>query len=184
MHSGQRLNEIVDFNDWLGSLPHRHKVVIAGNHDLLFESYPEMARGRLNSAIYLENSGTEILGLKFWGSPVQPTFHNWAFNVDRGAAIRRYWKKIPPDTDVLITHGPPFGTLDKTDILGPHLGCEDLTKAVLQIKPKLHVFGHIHGGHGQEINKSGTLFVNAAVLNERYVHTHAPIVIELPSDKQ
>lgn len=182
MHSGQRLSEIIDFNDWLGSLPHPHKVVIAGNHDLLFESYPEMARGRLSNATYLENSGTEVLGRKFWGSPVQPTFHNWAFNVERGAAIRRYWKKIPSDTDVLITHGPPFGTLDKTDILGPHLGCEELAKAVSQIKPRLHVFGHIHGGYGRETIDGSSTFVNAAVLNERYVHAHAPIVIDLSSE--
>ncbi|RXS98252.1 metallophosphoesterase [Silvibacterium dinghuense] len=178
MRSGQRLNEIVDFNDWLGSLPHPHKVVIAGNHDLLFESYPEMARGRLNNTTYLENSGAEIFGLKFWGSPVQPTFHNWAFNVDRGAAIRRYWKKIPSDTDVLITHGPPFGTLDKIDILGPHLGCEELAKTISQIRPRLHVFGHIHGGHGQETTKA-TAFVNAAVLNERYELTHKSQTIDL-----
>ena len=88
------------------------------------------------------------------------------------------------DTDVLITHGPPFGVLDKTNILGPHLGCEELAKAVSRIKPRLHVFGHIHGGYGREAVKGGTAFVNAAVLNERYVLAHAPIVIELSTEAQ
>jgi Icc-related predicted phosphoesterase len=140
MLSGRRLEEIVDFDGWLGNLPHPQKIVVAGNHDLLFEAYPEMAQGRLKNATYLENSGAEILGLHFWGSPVQPSFSNWAFNVDRGAAIRRYWAGIPKGTDVIITHGPPFGTLDKKDILSPHLGCEELTKAVAKLEPQLQCF--------------------------------------------
>lgn len=178
MLSGRRLEEIVDFDAWLGSLPHPHKIAVAGNHDLLFEAYPEMAQGRLKNATYLENSGVEILGLHLWGSPVQPSFNNWAFNVDRGAAIRRYWSKIPLNTDILITHGPPFGTLDKIDILSPHLGCEELAKAVSKIKPWLHVFGHIHGGYGKESVDGDRTFANCAVLNERYVLAHEPIVID------
>ena len=179
MHSGRRLQEIVDFDQWLGTLPHPYKVVIAGNHDLLFETYPTLARARLQNATYLENSGAQILGLRFWGSPVQPTFHNWAFNSDRGAPIRRYWKKIPADTDVLVTHGPPFGILDKTDILGPHLGCEELSKAVARIKPRLHVFGHIHGGYGTKSTDGNLISSNCAVLNERYLLSNAPTVVEL-----
>lgn len=182
MLSGRRLEEIVDFDDWLGALPHRYKIIIAGNHDLLFEAYPEMARARLKHAVYLENSGVEALGLLFWGSPVQPTFHNWAFNIDRGSAIRRHWKKIPFETDVLITHGPPFGTLDKADILTQHLGCEELTKAVTKLKPQLHVFGHIHGGYGTERGLKNTQFINCAVLNEKYALANDPIVIDLPQE--
>jgi hypothetical protein len=114
MAFGDAPKEIVDFNHWLGKQPHRFKVVIAGNHDLMFERHPGAAKELLSNAIYLENSGTELLGLKFWGSPVQPEFNNWAFNVARGAAIRRYWQMIPEGTDVLVTHGPPFGVLDKS----------------------------------------------------------------------
>jgi len=182
MLSGSRLEEIVDFDGWLGSLPHPHKIVVAGNHDLLFEAYPEMAQGRLKNATYLENSGAEILGLHFWGSPVQPSFSNWAFNVDRGAAIRRYWARIPKGTDVLITHGPPFGTLDKTDILSPHLGCEELTKAVAKLKLQLHIFGHIHGGYGREMVLKSTQFINCAVLNEKYALANDPVVIDIPQE--
>ena len=77
-----------------------------------------------------------MAGLKIWGSPVQPEFNNWAFNVARGAAIRRYWEMIPESTDVLVSHGPPFGMLDKSHPSTAHLGCEELAKAVEQIKPE------------------------------------------------
>ena len=109
MAFGDTPKEIIDFNQWLGGQPHRHKIVIAGNHDWMFERHPGAAKELLGNAIYLENSGTELAGLKIWGSPVQPEFNNWAFNVARGAAIRRYWEMIPDSTDVLVTHGPPYG---------------------------------------------------------------------------
>jgi len=170
--------EVIDFNRWLGTLPHRYKVVIAGNHDWMFERHPGTARELLTNAIYLENSGTELAGLKIWGSPVQPEFNNWAFNVARGAAIRRYWQMISTGTDVLITHGPPHGVLDTAHPTTAHLGCEELAEAVQQIRPMLHVFGHIHGGQGQ-LNSDGTLYVNASVVNEAYQLVHAPQVVEI-----
>lgn len=178
MAFGDTPKEIVDFNHWLGKQSHRHKVVIAGNHDLMFERHPGAARELLDNAIYLENSGAELVGLKFWGSPVQPEFNNWAFNVARGAAIRRYWQMIPKGTDVLVTHGPPFGVLDQSHPSTAHLGCEELAKAVEQIRPALNVFGHIHGGHGQ-VTANGTRFVNASVVNEAYHTIHDPQVIEI-----
>jgi Icc-related predicted phosphoesterase len=175
---GDRPKEIIDFNQWLGKQSHPHKVVIAGNHDSMFERHPGAARKLLGNAVYLENSATELAGLKIWGSPVQPEFNNWAFNVARGAAIRRYWKMIPANTDVLVTHGPPFGVLDKAHPSSAHLGCEELAKAVEQIKPQLHVFGHIHGGHGLS-NGKDTQFVNASVVNEAYRLVHEPQVVEI-----
>jgi Icc-related predicted phosphoesterase len=178
MAFGDTPREIVDFTHWLGKQRHRYKIVIAGNHDLIFERHPGAARELLGNAIYLENSATELAGLKIWGSPVQPEFNNWAFNVGRGAAIRRYWSMIPANTDVLVTHGPPFGVLDKARPSSAHLGCEELAKAVEQIKPRLHVFGHIHGGHGSSSGKE-TQFVNASVVNEEYRLVHEPQVVEL-----
>jgi len=178
MAFGDTPKEIVDFNHWLGKQPHRFKVVIAGNHDLMFERHPGAAKELLSNAIYLENSGTELLGLKFWGSPVQPEFNNWVFNVAGGAAIRRYWQMIPEGTDVLVTHGPPFGVLDKSLSSTPHLGCEELAKAIEQIRPRLNIFGHIHGGHGQ-MTANGTQFVNASVVDEAYRLVHEPQVVEI-----
>jgi hypothetical protein len=95
MRMGTSLEEIADFNDWLGEQPHPHKVVVAGNHDLLFEISPDKAREHLTNAVYLENDGIVLGGVTFWGSPMTPVFANWAFQVKRGAASRRYWDRIP-----------------------------------------------------------------------------------------
>ncbi len=178
MTHGDRLSEIASFNHWLSMQPHRHKIVIAGNHDLLFESDPLLARAQLTAATYLENSAVEIEGLRFWGSPQQPRFLDWAFNVDRGPAIRRYWDMIPGETDILITHGPPFGILDTITPSGEHLGCEELTVAVQRVRPQLHVFGHIHGGHGK-CEQDGIRYVNASILDENYRIAYSPQVVTL-----
>lgn len=100
------LSEVAEFNAFLGSLPHRHKIVVAGNHDLCFEQQPAAARAILTNAIYLEDEAVTLEGLKFYGSPWQPRFLDWAFNLDRGPEIRGQVGAIPPYTDVLITHGP------------------------------------------------------------------------------
>ena len=177
MTDGYRSREISDFNTWLGEQPQVKKVVIAGNHDRLFESTTS-AQGVLTNAIYLENSEVEIDGLKFWGSPAQPEFYNWAFNYKRGEDIDRIWRMIPDDTDVLITHGPPSGILDTVRSGKEHLGCGNLRAATVRVKPKLHVFGHIHGGYG-EFDDGTTHFVNASLLNEAYQPVNQPIVVDL-----
>jgi Icc-related predicted phosphoesterase len=168
--------EVEKFNEWLGTLPHPHKVVIAGNHDFLFEKQPELARSLLTNAIYLEDSGVEVAGIKIWGSPITPWFFDWAFNRLRGADIRKHWDLIPKGIDILITHGPPFGILDMTVRQKP-VGCEDLWEIVQEIQPKLHLFGHIHEARGQ-MQVGNTLFVNAAMLDVNYDPVYEAIVIE------
>lgn len=170
------VEELEDFNAWLGELPHRHKVVVAGNHDKLFEADPKLARARLSNAVYLEQSGIALGGIRFWGCPVTPVLPHMAFAVARGAG-GKYWDKMPAETDVLVTHGPPFGILDKENILAEHMGCIQLTKAVQRVRPRLHVFGHIHGGRGREEGPNGTQFVNCAVLNGNRLSP--PIVVDL-----
>jgi predicted phosphodiesterase len=118
MVHGRSAEEIDDFNEWLGSLPYRHRIVVAGNHDILFESSPAEARAHLSNAVYLENAGITLDGISFWGYPVTPVLPQWAFSTERGAA--KYWDQIPAGVSVLVTHGPPFGTLDKDDILSSH----------------------------------------------------------------
>ncbi len=174
---GRTLEQVDDFNAWLGTLPFRHKLVISGNHDLLFDRKPELARAHLTEAIYLQDSGVRLEGLNFWGSPVN-SVTGWAFAVERGAQIRRHWDLIPEDTDVLITHEAPYGTLDKNDIMSRHQGCQNLLGAVRRVKPKLHVFGHIHGGYGRESAWNMTL-INCAVVNNQRVLANAPSVVDL-----
>jgi len=168
-------SKLMDFNDWLGEQPHKYKIVIAGNHDFYLEKHPECGQEILSNCIYLNDSGCEVMGLKFWGSPVQPWFFDWAFNRQRGDDIKKHWDLIPNDTDVLITHGPPYGILDDTFRSGP-LGCKDLLDAVGRVKPKLHVFGHIHPPRGVKIF-NGTTFVNAAALDDDYNPWNIPAEI-------
>jgi Icc-related predicted phosphoesterase len=173
-----KLEEIIQFNDWLGTLPHRHKVMIAGNHDFYFESNPLHAKSLITNAVYLNDSGIEIEGFKIWGSPIQPWFYDWAFNRQRGEDIRKHWELIPTDTDILITHGPPYGILDET-ARGELVGCTDLLEVVQQrVKPRLHVFGHIHEGYGKT-TIGETLFVNPSMVNLQYRPVNQAIVVEL-----
>lgn len=169
--------DIIGFNSWLGRLPHKHKVIIAGNHDFGFERDSSHARSLITEAIYLEDSGTEIDGVRFWGSPWQPWFYSWAFNLRRGAPLAEKWALIPTNTDVLITHGPPFGILDQTD-RGEPVGCEELKKELHRVRPKLHVFGHIHEAYGQTY-EDGTTFVNASNCTLQYKPDNAPIVVDI-----
>lgn len=171
------LRELIDFNRWLAALPHPHKVVIAGNHDWCFAQRPADARGMLTAAHYLQDEGVELCGLRFWGSPWQPRFFDWAFNLNRGAPLRKVWAQIPDDTDVLVTHGPAWGILDLTP-RGERVGCEELTLALQRVKPRLHIFGHIHHSHGLA-ERGGVIYANASVCTEQYRPINPPLVIEV-----
>ncbi|XP_014210072.1 metallophosphoesterase domain-containing protein 1 [Copidosoma floridanum] len=178
------LKEVIDFNNWIGKLPHKHKVVIAGNHELsfdptftrptiiqgsmdlhkttgtsVFDSIPTlgMSKDVLNEAIqtndvkahltnctYLEDSEIIISGIKIYGTPWQPEFCKWAFNLPRGESCLSKWNMIPDDTDILVTHTPPVGHGDLC-CSGVRAGCVDLLSTVQnRVKPKYHVFGHVH----------------------------------------
>tara|TARA_R110002094_G_scaffold138498_2_gene129838 strand:- start:693 stop:1313 length:621 start_codon:yes stop_codon:yes gene_type:complete len=173
---GER-HEILEFHRWLATLPHQHKLVIAGNHDLMFENDPEQARALLNACTYLQDSGVTVDGIKFWGSPWQPLFYDWAFNLQRGPALAAKWALIPTDTDVLVTHGPPFGILDMT-ARGEPAGCHELACELARVRPRLHVFGHIHEAYGQ-LKRNGTTFVNACNCTLHYQPDNPAIVIDL-----
>jgi Icc-related predicted phosphoesterase len=130
--------EVSDFLDWFTCQPYLYKIFIGGNHYLYLEEMTKVERRKLipSNIIYLQNSGIEISGLKFWGSPVTPWFLGMAFNEREGSAMKKVWQKIPEDADILVTHGPPKGILDR------EMGDEELAKRVSRIKPKIHCFGH------------------------------------------
>jgi len=177
------VKSVQDFNAWLGELPHKHKIVVAGNHDFLFQNLPVEAESLLTNATYLRDMPVVVEGLKIYGSPWQPEFGGWAFNLPRdGDELRQIWSEIPDDTDILVTHGPPYGIRDWVGRLGggvERVGDKLLLERVQQIKPLIHVFGHIHAGAGYETAKYGTVFVNAAACNEAYKIKHDPTVIHL-----
>jgi Icc-related predicted phosphoesterase len=169
--------EVQRFDTFLATLPHRHKVVIAGNHDWCFQREPEAARAALAHATYLQDSGVVIDGLRFWGAPWQPEFLSWAFNLPLGPKLQEKWDLIPADTDVLVTHGPPFGVGDRC-FDGREVGCPDLLAVIDRIGPKLHVAGHIHEGYGER-RRGPTLCVNASSCDLRYRPVQPPIVVDL-----
>lgn len=156
-------NDTKDFATWVESLDYKEIVIIAGNHDAYLTQHNPFKR-----AHYLCDSGVELFGLKIWGSPYTPTFYNWYFMKDRGEQIKKHWDLIPNDTDILVTHGPPHGILDRS-VDGKFCGCEELLKAVNRIKPKNHIFGHIHEQWGREEAIGETTFHNVSYCNEYYV---------------
>lgn len=183
-------NEMRDFAKWLDKQTQaKHIIVSVGNHEVAFENQLPLSRTwitehcpRVNLLIH---EAKEIEGIKFFVSPYTPRFNNWAFNVDRGEPISKYWNEIPEDTEILITHGPPKGVLDDVvHISGiregiEHVGCQDLLDRVQKLsKLKIHAFGHIHAwGSLTEVNK-GIMFINASNCDERYNVTNKPVVIE------
>jgi predicted phosphodiesterase len=176
-----RLPELAVFFEWFGGLPHRHKVVIAGNHDFAFERQAARAEALVPpGVVYLRDSGVTLGGLRLWGSPWQPWFMDWAFNLERGPDIAAKWALIPDDVQVLITHGPPRGVLDLTQNRPPeHAGCEDLALRIGQLRDlRVHVFGHIHEGYGRE-ERDGRVFVNASICDAGYVPRNAAVVVDL-----
>lgn len=188
-------DEIALFATRFAAHPHRHKIFVPGNHDCGFQEQLEKfgpdALGSVDWADVLIDTGVTIDGVKFWGSPWQPEFCNWAFNLPRGPALKAHWDLIPQDVDVLVTHSPPMGVLDRVWRVGKydhkrkahrryqeHVGCADMMQAVKRVKPRVHAFGHIHSDYGQCV-VDGTTFINCALADDSYHLTHAPIVIDL-----
>jgi Icc-related predicted phosphoesterase len=157
-HTGT-MGELEEARDWIYGLPHPHKVIISGNHDFAFQKNNQ-ARMLFWNCHYLQDSGCEIEGLKIYGSPWQPWFYSWAFNLPRGPVIDAYWQKIPENLDILITHGPPKWKGDLCP--NGNVGCADLLTRVYQKKPKYHIFGHIHEGYGTYKDASPTTFMNVS----------------------
>lgn len=173
------ISEIQEFLEWFEQLDYSYKIFIAGNHDFYFEKENDEKIKEIipENIIYLNDSGVEIQGNFIWGSPIQPWFFDWAFNRKRGAEILHHWNLIPKKTDILLTHGPPYGVLDKT-VRGQHVGCEELQKILEIVQPRIHAFGHIHEAYGV-LEKEGCTYVNASVLNFKYQLVHQAIVLEI-----
>lgn len=173
------IEDVAAFNSWFSRLLCRHKILVAGNHDVCFERAPSLAKSLLDkNIIYLQDEGIKINGIKFYGSPWQLPFMDWAFNLPESELCRKF-DRIPGDVDVLITHSPPYGILDSIPSK-KNLGSKSLLERVYEIKPKYHIFGHIHDSYGKQINNTiGTTFINCSLLDEGYNFVNKPIVIEL-----
>lgn len=173
--------EVARASRWLASLPHPHKVVVAGNHDFLFQEDPARARALVEDVpglVYLEDEETTVAGLRIYGTPWQPWFYDWAFNLPRaGDELARVWARVPSGIDILLSHSPALGILDQTTA-GDAAGCERLAAELPRIAARVHVFGHIHEAYGDVI-VGGTRHVNASICDVRYHPVQAPVVIDL-----
>jgi predicted phosphohydrolase len=189
--------EVVSFMDWFMNQPVKHRVMIAGNHDYWFDTkHPKSLNYRLednshldvvpDGIIYLQDSDVTIEGIKIWGSPVTPWFHNWAFNM-LPEDLETYWDQIPDDADIVITHGPCANTLlDKCLRGGARVGCPSLTKRIANIRPKILAFGHIHEAYGIDDKfipdddgvEKMTRLINCSYLDFHYQPTNEPVLID------
>lgn len=154
-------------------------ILVPGNHDWLFEQQPSLCKELCSekNIVLLNDESYEFEGVKFWGSPITPTFYHWAFNRDPGSSIIKHWDLIPL-CDVLITHGPPYGILDKTKS-GDHAGCRDLLSYIEKLRPCLSLFGHIHEEGSKTHYDGHTLYSNGSLMNYNYKFVNNPVEIEL-----
>lgn len=194
-------HEVLEFGLWINNQKYKRKIVIAGNHDNMIQETPRIFEGLPNFVLtYLCDSGTEFEGLKIWGSPWTLTFpginpHCTAFTGTE-AELEAKFALIPDDTDILITHGPPYGIMDAVhrEVFcgerGGWVGSESLLGKVFRIRPKLHVFGHIHEGYGrynhtpregssENLGITPVTFVNCSHVNERYKPVNKPVRVVL-----
>ena len=195
MNSGYDKTDATEFFDWFDKIDnYDDKIFIAGNHDRIMQNEPEQMQGILTgykTIDYLQDEQVTLYfdgyngdspedNVRIYGSPWQPEFYNWAFNLPRnGEELKAKWNAIPTNTDILITHGPAFGKLDDVEgRRGQHLGCELLAEHINTVaRPKIHVCGHIHSGYGYYFDGQ-THYFNASVLNERYNYTNLPFNFE------
>lgn len=172
--------------EWLGSLPHKAKLFVPGNHDFCCEKNPDLSDSicHAHGVHLLIDKSISVFGFRYYGSPWQPWFHDWAFNLKSEEHLRRVWEKVPTNTDVLITHCPPFGIQDP-GFGGRSIGCPHLRAAVLQrIRPSVHVYGHAHQGHGAVTHgEPSTLFINASLCNDRNELVRGSITYTLPLEE-
>lgn len=176
-------DNLASFLDWFSRQHYQHHLFIAGNHDTFLETDPAQTKAMVAQAgvTYLDDSGVIVNGVRFWGSPITPRFHDWAFMRDPGPDIERHWRLIPPDTDVLVTHGPPIGVLDlveRSATESEHTGCAALSARVLEVKPRFHVFGHIHEGFGS-LSCGGVQYLNVSTMSKHYQITNAPVCFDI-----
>ena len=182
--------EFDDFWRWCCYQDYKAWVVIAGNHDSYLQERPDFLKDCGEDFYYLCDSGTEFEGLKIWGSPWTRTFpsmnpHCKAFTLDTEEELAEKWKLIPVDTDILVTHSPAFGYLDKSSRGKGYLGSTSLRLRLKQLYERecggiqLHVCGHIHEGYGQMGDPIVPMRVNASLLDEDYEAVNKPIRIEL-----
>jgi len=179
IHSGDALNwgrkeELFQFSQWWKKQDFKFKVFVPGNHDWIFQKDETWAREMMIGTKVLIHEGCEIEGVKFFGTPFQPVFNDWAFNLNDIDRAKKF-EEIPK-VDVLISHAPPYATCDQLP-KGDHVGDKELVRSLPRL-PKVLLCGHIHNGYGTG-KMLNTGVYNSAMCNERYELVNKPQVIEV-----
>ena len=210
IHSGDATGrgasgECESFIKWFGGLDFKHKIFIPGNHDHFFEKEPERARElcKKHGVTLLIDESVVIAGVKIHGSPYQPWFFDWAFNAARDqkeedylnarkdkpkySIIKPHWDMIPEDTNILVTHGPPYEILDELVnqhgyFTGQHVGCVELAKRIKELNIDVHIFGHVHCSNGEK-HLNGTSYYNASICDERYIPSNPITIIDYEKEE-
>ncbi len=174
-------SEFRDFAEWFIEQPHRHKIFVAGNHDRFCEKHTRDVPTILGPTVhYLQDALVDIEGLQIYGSPWQPEFCNWAFNLTE-ERLSIAFALIPENLDILITHGPArvIGDRVKGENIGSFALANHLSGRLLGKEPHYHVFGHCHNGYGVTKGFGGTVAINAAICDEQYRPVNLPIVLNI-----
>lgn len=173
------MNELIKFNQWLGTLDQAKNIVcIDGNHDIFAYKSHSTARALFSNAIYLRDELVEVQGLKIWGSPWSKKFGNWAYMTSEEELLVKY-QRIPEGVDILISHQPAYGILDKVENAGS-VGSISLRDEVFnRIKPRLVTAGHLHLNGGLTKTEQGIIFANSAICDEDYNPSREPILLYL-----
>ena len=187
--TGER-HMVRDFHKWLDDQPAHHIISVQGNHEKdvekNFQLYKDLALEQCPAVHFIDEGLVEVAGLKIWCSAITPWFHNWAWNRGRGSDIQKHWDRIPQGIDLLVTHGPPYGILDGVERFNgkiceyeiEHTGCSQLLDKILEVKPKAHIFGHIHEGYGV-LSRDEISFINASICDEHYKPVNKPVILDL-----
>lgn len=186
------LGQYLAFREWLRAQEYKKKIMIGGNHDMAIFDGRFYFNDDWLGATWLNDSGCEYEGLKFWGSPwtswfegINPLCTAWTLGSEKELAEK--WALIPDETDILITHSPPYGIMDEvaqSDGSWKNVGSKSLTARIHAIpvlqhtKPFIHIFGHVHEGHGYTSHKM-MQFINASIMDINYVPSNKPVRIEL-----
>ena len=191
--------EIFRFMKWFSEQPAKHKIVIAGNHELTLDqtnrarfnsgAWAAIRSGREHNIYYLDNSEVVIDGIKFYGTPWTPFFYDWAFNgsdgltqLDGNRKLVDVYGEIPEDVNVLVCHGPPYGLVDKSENGDTRCGSVEMRKLLEdpnRVDLKLFLCGHIHEARGHEIACGGVNICNVSSLGRDYSTASPPVIIDL-----
>jgi len=172
-------------NLWFAEQDFRYKIYVAGNHDEYLQKIGKDEVKRIfTNVIYLEDEMVDIDGLRIYGSPWSPTFGHWAFMKPRRSVdLKATWSKIPENLDILATHCPPYGVLDR-NMLDHRCGCEVLARELMLKRPKKHIFGHIHEYGGQSMTLANVDLFNVSILDGRYQLKNTPTIIEIKNEME